>query len=408
MGKRKPKLPYTSSGSSGLSHLIKQANSMPTKIYNLGIGEPDFSIFEEITGQTIAFLGRSTSYKYTPASGTKELKEMICQDWAKKGLTTNPKRIAISHGAKTLLTACLSALHEPMAIQSAFCFSPYYPSFKSICTSLGIRFQAISNMPYFKKNTLNFARLSRAAKKTKEEKSHLKDFFSCLDDILIINSPNNPTGQVIDSFDLESLANIAIKENLWVVSDESYCDFVYDYHQHTLISRLKDMGDRTLTIRSFSKSYNMCGWRIGYVEGPEKVIERINRFLGNCIGCPSTISQAGAYYALNKVGSEQIQKNLAYLHEIRSIVADWLEEKDFFFVMPQGAFYFFVDISNWLEKHKEVKDCLDFTQECLTQAQVILAPGLDYGNYPRYIRLAYPLNKRKLIEAIGNLDNFLD
>jgi len=218
---------------------------------------------------------------------------------------------------------------------------------------------------------------------------------------ILINSPNNPTGAVYPEHDLESVAALARKRDLFIVSDEAYARFVYDNRRFTSLTRFKDLLDRVIVTGSFSKSYNMTGFRIGYTIGPVELITAMTNLQSHLAGNVCTFAQYGALAALqnSQATDQQVQ---SHFQEKRDI-AYHLTRKLFGCIKPGGAFYLFPDISRVL---KNGQTSADFAISLLSGAKVAVMPGEAFG-VENHLRISFAVSDDDLLEAFERIRKLL-
>lgn len=215
--------------------------------------------------------------------------------------------------------------------------------------------------------------------------------------MLLINSPNNPAGYVLDKENLEAIAKLAIEKDLIVVSDECYDEFNYA-GEHISISTLPGMRERTLVIKSASKSFSMTGWRIGYVMGPANMIKYISKVHENFSTCATSFAQWGAVEAF-KYGEEFTQNMIKEFKKSGDYLIEELKKIDGLKIAkPKGAFYAFPDISAFGMSETEMVNYI------LDEAGIVLAPGSDFGTYGKeHVRIAYCRPLVEIMEACDRL-----
>jgi len=219
---------------------------------------------------------------------------------------------------------------------------------------------------------------------------------------VLLNTPTNPTGAVMSRGVLEAVANIAVKHNLIIVSDEVYEYFIWDNAEHVSIGSLPGMSERTVTINSLSKTYSMTGWRIGYTVAPEAVISAMVKLQENVYACVSSIAQVA--------GVEALTGTRRYLHEM---IDEYRRRRDFLMrslgtipglsVVPSGGtFYLVADIDS-LETGSD-----EFTLRLLQDAGVCLIPGTAFGRCGReYVRISYANSMDALKQAVERISVFI-
>jgi aminotransferase len=218
--------------------------------------------------------------------------------------------------------------------------------------------------------------------------------------VLLINTPNNPTGRILKKRTLEELADIAVEHDLVVFSDEAYEKFVYDNKKHVSIASLNGMKDRVVTFQSFSKSYAMPGWRVGYAAGPKDIIESMARMHIYCGLCSPTVSQLAAIEALE--GDQScVEKMKKEYDRRRKLIVKRIEEiPKISCLKPEGAFYAFPNVKELKMKSTEI------VRLFLKKAKVLTVPGTEFGRYGEgYIRLSYATSYEKIEEALNRIED---
>ena len=217
---------------------------------------------------------------------------------------------------------------------------------------------------------------------------------------MIINSPNNPTGEVVEKAELEKIAALAKELDLFVISDEVYNTLLYEGMEAYSIAALPGMKERTAVINSFSKSFAMTGWRVGYCAAPEVIIQKMTMLQENFNSCVNAAAQMGAVYALEH---PELQSELnESLTERRQIALEGIRAiEGMKCSAPKGAFYLFPDVSGF------GLDSNTFCDRMLDEAGVVCIPGSAFGKCGEgYIRLSYTCKKDKLIEALERMNKF--
>lgn len=233
----------------------------------------------------------------------------------------------------------------------------------------------------------------------------IKDLENLITDrtkLLIINSPNNPCGSVIPEHDLEQIADLAVKNNLIVLSDEIYKDMYYGDNEHVSITKFSGMRERTIILDGFSKSYAMTGWRLGYGVFPDFLVDEVTRLMTNINSCTSVFSQMAAISALE--GSQDSVVDMMKEFTIRrDLVVNGLNSLNGVTCQtPKGAFYAFPNISGTGMSSKE------FESAALNDAGVALLSGTSFGKYgDGYIRVSFANSRENLSEAINRLRKIL-
>lgn len=221
--------------------------------------------------------------------------------------------------------------------------------------------------------------------------------------ILIINSPNNPTGQVFTKDNILQIAEIAEKYDLIVIADEAYRELVYDGIKYYSIASVPDMKKRLVLINSFSKTYSMTGWRIGYAAAPEDLIGKMTAFQENIFSCAPMPSQYASIEALNGP-QDYTEYMIGQFEKRRNVLIDGLNSiKGIHCIKPQGTFYAFANI-------KQIgMPSVEFALDLLDNVQVALVPGVTYGKAGEgYVRIAFTVQEDRLKEAIERLRRYVE
>lgn len=361
-------------------HVFFKKARLASGVINLGVGELNFPTPLSIKNSGQEAINRDYT-KYTPADGTLELKMAAAMDFRKDGIDAVPENTIISAGAKVLLAATVWATCSQG--DEFFIPAPFYPPYKDLVETLGgkcILLDTQKDKFSLRKNTIL---------------EHLPD-----DDKtrgMILNSPNNPTGMVWDWNELQGLSS-----NLFFIVDETYHRFLYN-GKYVSLSSLSGMEERTITIRSCSKTFAMTGWRVGYLTGPQEAIKRIRLYLEMAVGCPNSIAQKSAIVALEGDYGKIIDKWKNELFEKMLILSSYMDRVNIYYQIPQAGFYIFADISHY------GIDCEQFAEFLLENAKVVVTPGIAFGHaYSDYVRFSFAgVTRENLQEAIQRIDEAL-
>jgi len=363
----------------------KKLKSEGHDVINFAAGEPDFDTPDFIKEAACEAI-KSGFTKYTPTTGIPELKKLICEKFKKdNSLDYTPEQIVVSCGAKHSIFNTLFALVNPGEEVIIPC--PYwvsYPEMVNLC----------EGTPRFVRTLLenNFKLTIRDLERQINAKTK----------VLILNSPCNPTGCVYNLDELKEIAKICVKKKIFVLSDEIYEKLIYDNLKHISIASLnKDIYDLTITVNGLSKSYSMTGWRIGYLGGPQDIVEAISKLQDHSTSNPASISQKAAFRALS-VPNDFPRKICQEFWKRRDyLVCRLLELKKISYVTPQGAFYIFCDIS------KTGLDSLTLANRLLEEAKVALIPGEGFGR-DDYIRISFATSMEQLEKGMDRIEEWLN
>lgn len=368
---------------SGIRKFFDVVNEMPDAI-SLGVGEPDFDTPWRIREEGIYSLERGRTF-YTSNSGLKELKEEISLYLQRKiHVTYDPEcEIAVTVGGSEGIDIAFRAMLDPG--DEVLIPQPSYVSYLP-CTILADGVPVV--IPLQQKNEFKLTAEELEAAITPKTK------------ILVLPYPNNPTGAIMTKEDLESIAEIVKKYDLYVLSDEIYSELTYKF-DHVSIASLPGMKDRTLVINGFSKGFAMTGWRLGYICGQKNIMEQMIKIHQYAIMCAPTNSQYAAIEGLRNCEGEVQQMRNAYnqrrrylVHEFKRMQLDCFE--------PFGAFYIFPSIQEFGMTSEE------FATRFLEEEKVAVVPGSAFGECGEgYLRVSYAYSLEDLKEAIGRLGAFV-
>jgi len=334
--------------------LLKRQGS---DVVNLAAGEPDFDTPNEIKKAAIKAIKEGFT-KYTPASGIPELKEAISRKLnAENSLDYISDQIIISCGAKHSLYNTLQAIVNPG--DEVIIISPYWLSYPQMVRLAGAKpvFLETNSQESFKPDFNKLIKL--IGKKTKA---------------IIINSPANPTGILYSLEELNKIADIALKKDLLVISDEIYEKLIYDGQKHFSIGSLNsNIFKNTITINGVSKTYSMTGWRIGYLAAPTPIAKAVASLQSHSTSNPTSISQKAALAALSLEPKILAPFITEFTSRRDCLVENLKDIPEVSFTLPQGAFYMFVDISGLgLSPH-------EFSSQLLEEEFVAVIPGESFG-----------------------------
>ncbi|MDE7251476.1 MAG: aminotransferase class I/II-fold pyridoxal phosphate-dependent enzyme [Acetatifactor sp.] len=368
---------------SGIRKFFDIVSEMKDAI-SLGVGEPDFDTPWHIRDEGIYSLEKGRTF-YTSNAGLKELRQEICNymkrkydigyDWAKEVLITVGGSEAIDIG----LRAMINPGEEVLIPQ------PSYVSYEPCAILAGAK-PVIINLKEENDFRLTAAELEEAiTDKTK---------------ILILPFPNNPTGAIMERKDLEAIAEVIIKHDIFVMSDEIYAELSYK-EKHVSIASLPGMQERTIVINGFSKAYAMTGWRLGYACGPAEVIAQMTKIHQFAIMCAPTTSQYAAVEALKNGDGDIEEMRLAY-NQRRRYLMNAFREMGLECFEPYGAFYVFPCIKEFGMTSEE------FATRFLEEEKVAVVPGTAFGDCGEgYLRISYAYSLENLKVAIGRLERFV-
>lgn len=353
-------------------------------IVSFAAGEPDFDTPQHIKDSAKQAIDNGVT-KYTPAAGTMELKKAVCQRFEENyGLSYTPANIAVSNGAKHSLYNIMQAICN--AGDEVIVPSPYWVSYPDQVQLAG------ATVVYLE---------------TKEEDSFkikadaLEAVITDKTKALILNSPSNPTGVLYTKNDLQAIADIAVKHNICVISDEIYADLVYDDLDYCSIATLgEDIKNLTIVVNGVSKSYAMTGWRIGYLAASPDIVKAVAGIQSHSTSNPTSIAQVAACTALT--ASQDCVKEMAKsFQERRNYLVDRLNSiEGITCLKPEGAFYVFPNIS------KLGLGSMELSARLLEEAHIAVVPGAAFGADSN-IRLSYATSMEGIKKGMDRLEDFV-
>jgi len=371
----------------------KELKAQGVNVVGFGAGEPDFDTPQYIKQAAIDALNAGKT-KYTPASGTIELKKAIAEKLQKdNGLNYKPEQIVVNIGAKHSVYNAMQAVLDPGDV--VILPTPYWLTYPECVKLAGAKLRVIKTSR------------QNSYKLTPEQ---LKKAIGPKTRMLVLNSPNNPGGFTYTPDELAQIAKLLEGTDVVVMSDEIYERLVYDGTKFVSFASLsQDAYDRTLTINGFSKTYSMTGWRLGYTAGPIDVIKAMGRLQDHSTSNPVTFVQDAAITALKDPGNEVEKMRLEFEKRAKFMAERLNSIKGVKCTPATGAFYCFPDISAHFGKTKggiELKGSMDFAKALLDQANVAVVPGLPFG-CDKNIRLSFATSMQNITEGLNRLENWL-
>jgi aspartate aminotransferase len=358
----------------------KKLKSEGKDIVNFAAGEPDFDTPDFVKEAAIEAI-KTGFTKYTPTTGIPELKSLISEKFKKENsLDYTSSQIVVSSGAKHSIFNALFALidkGDEVLIPSPYWVS--YPEMVNLCAGTP-RFIESGAENNFKITAKDFQR--HITPKTK---------------LIILNSPSNPTGCVYNLGEFKEIAKICVSKKIFVLADEIYEKIIFDNLKHVSIAGLnKNIYDLTITVNGLSKSHSMTGWRLGYLGGPQDIVDAIAKIQDHSTSNPTSITQKAAVAAL-KAPDDFSKEMAAEFQKRRDFVVDKLAQiKKIGYVVPQGAFYIFCDIS------KTGMDSETFATRILEETMVALIPGKSFGR-DDYIRISFATDLEQLEKGMERI-----
>ncbi|MEZ3444969.1 MAG: aminotransferase class I/II-fold pyridoxal phosphate-dependent enzyme [Lachnospiraceae bacterium] len=354
-------------------------------VISLGVGEPDFETPWHIRDEGIYSLERGRTF-YTANAGLLELREEIDRYLRRRfDLGYNPKdEILVTVGGSEAIDIALRAMID--AGDEVIIPQPSYVSYEPCAVLAGAKPVIIEL-----KNENQFRLTAQELEAAVTDRTK----------VLILPFPNNPTGAVMERKDLEEIAQVVEKHDLYVISDEIYSELCYTKEKHVSIANIPNMWERTILINGFSKSYAMTGWRLGYACGPKRIIEQMYKIHQFCIMCAPTTSQYAAIDAL-KNGDADVQMMRDSYNQRRRYLVNAFREMGLECFEPFGAFYMFPCVKQFGMTSDE------FASKLLHEEKLAVVPGNAFGDSGEgFLRISYAYSLENLKKAIARLEHFV-
>ncbi len=353
-------------------------------VISLSVGEPDFPTPWLMREEAFYHLEKGQT-SYTSNWGLVELREEIARYLERYGVFYNPKKeIIITVGASEGVDATLRCILNPG--DEIIVSQPCYVNYTTLANLTGAKVVDLDT------SRTDFYPTAAAIEKLITPKTKA----------LMICSPNNPTGTVTPAEELEKIAELVKKHQIWVISDEIYCELVYDGTEHTTIASFPGMKDYTIILNGFSKSFAMTGWRIGYIAAPEDITAEVIKLHGYNTICAPIMSQYAALEGLRNGWSEVEKMRVSY-QQRRNLMVKEFNDMGLPVPEPKGAFYMFPDISSTGLTSEE------FATRLFSKYSVAVVPGSVFGaGGEGHIRCCYATAIDKIKTALDRIAEFTD
>jgi aspartate aminotransferase len=363
-------------------------------VIGFGAGEPDFSTPDFIIQAAKEALDKGFT-KYTPSSGTLELRQAVCRKLERdNNLIYTPEEIIVSNGAKHSLYNIFQAILNPG--DEVIIPQPYWLSYPEM-VKLADGVSVFVN--------------------TKEEncfKIQIEDLENAITPktkAFILNNPCNPTGCVYEKSELQEIADLAVEQGFYIISDEIYEELVYDDMQHISIASLNDrVKNLTITVNGMSKAYSMTGWRIGYAAGPREIIKVMGNLQSHATSNPNSIAQYASTVALD-APRECVRDMVSKFNERRTYMMERINSiSNLSCYTPKGAFYIMMNISQAFgKKHGDsvINDSLSFSNTLLESKMVTVVPGIAFGA-DSFVRLSYATSMDNMEKGLDRIEEFME
>jgi len=367
---------------SGIREVVNVAITMPEAI-RLEVGQPDFDTPEHITEATVRAV-RDGMTKYTETAGLKSLRELLVQKLASVNqIAVEPSQINVTIGGVGGLAAALLALLEPG--DEVLVPDPAWPNYR-----LELSYSPADMVSY----------PLRAAEAFVPDPDELASRITDRTKVVIVNSPCNPTGAVFPRSAVEDIVSICQEHDLYLISDECYDEIVFEGEHVSPASFWND--GHVISVFTFSKTYAMTGYRVGYVVTGHKLGDVINKVLEANMSCATSFAQKGAEAALTGP-REPVLKMLAAYKRRRDVVDGLLRKYGMWTSTPRGAFYAMADVS------QSGMDSRTFAFKLLEEKSVALAPGTAFGTAAEdLVRISLASSEGDLREGIRRMKSFVD
>jgi aspartate aminotransferase len=352
-------------------------------IVHLEIGEPDFDTPANIIAKGVEAMQGGYTH-YGPAAGLPDVRETIAAYIAAdRGIDVGAENVVVVPGGKPIIYFPLTALVDED--DEVIYPNPGFPIYESVINFLGAKAVPLK-LSEEKEFSFDIADLERLiSDKTK---------------LLIINSPQNPTGGVLTAADLDAIAALAVKHDFWVLSDEIYNKIIYQ-GQHESVATRPGMLERTILLDGHSKTYAMTGWRLGYGVMPQPLAEAVAKLQTNCTSCTATFTQIAGAEALTGP-QDAVRAMVAEFQKRRDLLVDGLNAIDGITCLrPRGAFYVFANITGLNKTSKECETTL------LDEFGVAALAGTSFGAFGEgYLRFSYANSQENLNKALERVAAF--
>ncbi|MDH4222448.1 MAG: pyridoxal phosphate-dependent aminotransferase [candidate division Zixibacteria bacterium] len=363
----------------------KELERKGKEIIHLEIGEPDFDTPKNITEAGIKAL-RDGYTHYGPSAGLPEVREVIAKYISDtRKIKVDPDEVVVTPGAKPIMFFLIISLVDEG--DEVIYPNPGFPIYESVIDFIGGK-----SVPIQLREENDF----------RLDVNELKQLVTPRTKLIIINSPQNPTGGILTYEDLKGIAEIATKNDIYVLSDEVYSRILYEGEHHS-ITAFSGMKDRTIILEGLSKTYAMTGWRIGYGVMNKTLAPHIARLMTNCNSCTASFTQRALIEALTGPQDDP-KKMVAEFKKRRDVVVKGLNEiPKFSCLTPKGAFYVFPNIKKTGWESKKLADAI------LNEAGVAVLSGTSFGKFGEgFLRLSYANSIENINKGLDRIRKFVE
>jgi aspartate aminotransferase len=357
-----------------ISNKASELEADGVDVVDLSVGEPDFPTPENVVsaGQDAMAAGHTG---YTPSNGIPELREAIASKLRDDGIDAESDEVIVTPGGKQALFETFQTLIDDG--DEVVLLDPAWVSYEAMAKLSGGTLNRVDTAPY------DF-----------QLEPALEDLEAAVSDeteLLVINSPSNPTGAVYSDAALAGVRDLAVEHDITVISDEIYQQITYGV-EPTSLATLQGMGERTVTINGFSKAYSMTGWRLGYLHAPESLVSQAAKLHSHSVSCAVNFVQHAGLEALEHTDEAVLEMRDAF-RERRDMLADLFAEHDVDVPVGDGAFYMMLPVA---------EDDQEWCAGAIEDAHVATVPGSAFGS-PGYARISYAASEERLREAVDRL-----
>ena len=357
-----------------ISNLASELEADGVDVVDLSVGEPDFPTPENVVeaGKDALDAGHTG---YTPSNGIPELKGAIAEKLDSDGLAHTTDEIIVTPGGKQALYETFQTLVDDG--DEVALLDPAWVSYEAMVKLAGGDLARVDLAPH------GFSLADG-----------LDDLAATVSDdteLLIVNTPSNPTGAVYSDEALEGVRDLAVEHDFAVISDEIYDEIVYGVEQTSLAS-LDGMAERTVTINGFSKAYSMTGWRLGYLHATGDLISQAGKLHSHSVSCATNFVQRAGIEALRNT-DESVEEMRAAFESRRDMLVDLFDDHGVDVAVPDGAFYMMLPVA---------EDDSAWAEEAIQEAHVATVPGSAFGA-PGYARISYAASEERLKEGMERL-----
>lgn len=357
-----------------ISNLASELEADGVDVVDLSVGEPDFPTPAPIVDAAKDAMDAGHT-GYAPSNGIPELRSAIADSLADRGLSYAAENVMVTPGGKQALFEVVQSLVEDGS--EVVLLDPAWVSYEAMVKIAGGSLERVDLTPH--------------GFQLEPALSELADAVSDDTDLMIVNSPSNPSGAVFSDTAFEGIRDLAVEHDVTVVADEMYDRITYGVEQ-TSLGTLEGMGDRTVTVNGFSKAYSMTGWRLGYFAAPAELIDQAGKLQSHSVTCATNFVQHAGVAALTECDSYVAEMREAFAQR-RDMLVDLFADHGVDVPVGDGAFYMMVPVD---------EDDQQWCENALSDAHVATVPGSAFGT-PGYARLSYAASTERLQEGIERL-----